>query len=112
MPRRSNPTPPPKGKRGKKQKLESPPPAATPPQPVIAQKPAAPNATPFTLAGAQEFCPVYANLAYAFLAMLPHLANPKVGPQWIDGNDWRARTKTALIESESAPAAADAKQLA
>jgi hypothetical protein len=48
----ANPTPPPKGKRGRKQKLESPPPAATPPQPVIAQKPAAPNATPFTLASA------------------------------------------------------------
>ena len=48
----ANPTPPPKGRRwGKKQKLESPPPAMTP-QPVIAQKPSAPNATPFTLASA------------------------------------------------------------
>jgi hypothetical protein len=47
------PTPPPKGRRwGKKQKLESPPPASTPPQPVIAQKPIAPAATPFTLASA------------------------------------------------------------
>jgi hypothetical protein len=44
-------TPTPKGRRwGKKQKLESPPPAATPPQPVIAQKPGVPSATPFTLA--------------------------------------------------------------
>jgi len=49
----ANPTPPPKGKRGRKQKLESPPPAvATPSQPVIAQKPVAPSATPFTLASA------------------------------------------------------------
>ena len=48
----ANPTPPPKGKRGKKQKLESPPPASIPPQPVVAQKPAAPGATPFTLASA------------------------------------------------------------
>jgi hypothetical protein len=49
----ANPTPPPKGRRwGKKQKLESPPPASTPPQPVIAQKPAAPTSTPFTLASA------------------------------------------------------------
>jgi hypothetical protein len=48
----ANPTPPPKGKRGKKQKLESPPPASTPAQPVIAQKPIAPSATPFTLASA------------------------------------------------------------
>jgi hypothetical protein len=49
----ANSTPPPKGRKGgKKQKLESPPPAATPAQPVIAQKPIAPNATPFTLASA------------------------------------------------------------
>jgi len=48
----ANPTPPPKGRRGKKQKLESPAPASTPPQPVIAQKPTAPSATPFTLASA------------------------------------------------------------
>ena len=47
------PTPPPKGRRwGKKQKLESPPPASTPPQPIVAQKPIAPGATPFTLASA------------------------------------------------------------
>jgi len=49
----ANPTPPPKGRRwGKKQKLESPPPASSPPQPVIAQKPIAPGATPFTVASA------------------------------------------------------------
>ena len=49
----ANPTPPPKGRRwGKKQKLESPPPAMTPAQPVIAQKPIAPSATPFTVASA------------------------------------------------------------
>jgi hypothetical protein len=49
----ANPTPPPKGRRsGKKQKLESPPPAMSPAQPVIAQKPSAPSATPFTLASA------------------------------------------------------------
>ena len=46
------PTPPPKGRRwGKKQKLESPPPAMTP-APVIAQKPSAPSATPFNVASA------------------------------------------------------------
>jgi hypothetical protein len=49
----AKPTPPPKGRRwGKKQKLESPPPAATPAQPVVAQKPVAPTSTPFTLASA------------------------------------------------------------
>ena len=48
----ANPTPPPKGRKwGKKQKLESPPPAMTP-APVIAQKPSAPSATPFTVASA------------------------------------------------------------
>jgi hypothetical protein len=48
----ANPTPVPKGKRwGKKQKGESPAPAATP-APVIAQKPIAPSATPFTVASA------------------------------------------------------------
>jgi hypothetical protein len=49
----ANPTPPPKGgKSSKKQKLESPSPASSPAQPVIAQKPGAPSATPFTLASA------------------------------------------------------------
>jgi hypothetical protein len=49
----ATPTPPPKGRRwGKKQKFESPPPASTPPQPIVAQKPIAPGATPFTLASA------------------------------------------------------------
>ena len=49
----ANPTPLPKGRRwGKKPKLESPPPAMTPAQPVIAQKPIAPSATPFTVASA------------------------------------------------------------
>ena len=49
----TNPTPPPKGKRwGKKQKLESSPPASTPAQPVIAQKPGLPASTPFTLTSA------------------------------------------------------------
>lgn len=42
-----------------------------------------PPATPYTLANATEFCPVYSNLGMAFLAMLPCLADPKVGPQWI-----------------------------
>jgi hypothetical protein len=47
----ANPIPPPKARRwGKKQKLESPPPASSPAQPVVAQKPVAPSATPFTVA--------------------------------------------------------------
>jgi hypothetical protein len=46
-------TPLPKGKKGKKQKLESPPPAATPAQPLVAQKPSAPSPTPITVASAR-----------------------------------------------------------
>src|SRR5260370_39539532 len=46
-------TPLPKGKKGKKQKLESPPQAATPAQPLVAQKPSAPSPTPITVASAR-----------------------------------------------------------
>src|SRR6266536_6317428 len=45
-------TPVPKGKKGKKQKLESPAPAATPAQAVVAQKKPAPAGTPITVASA------------------------------------------------------------
>src|ERR1051326_4011375 len=47
------PTPLPRGKRGKKQKLEPPPPASTPAQPVIAEKAAAPSPTPLTVVSAR-----------------------------------------------------------
>jgi len=47
-------TPAPKGKKlSKKQKLESPPPASTPAQPVVAQKPSAPTPTPIAIASAR-----------------------------------------------------------
>jgi hypothetical protein len=49
----AKPTPLPRGKRGKKQQLASPPPASTPAQPVIAQKPGAPSPTPFSVASAR-----------------------------------------------------------
>jgi hypothetical protein len=49
----AKPTPLPRGKKGKKQKLESPPPASTPAQPVLAQKPGAPSPTPFAVASAR-----------------------------------------------------------
>jgi hypothetical protein len=45
-------TPAPKGKKGKKQKLESPAPAATPAQAVVAQNKPAPAGTPITVASA------------------------------------------------------------
>ena len=47
-------TPVPKGKKSsKKQKLESPPPASTPAQPVVAQKPSASSPTPIAIASAR-----------------------------------------------------------
>jgi hypothetical protein len=49
----AKPTPLPRGKRGKKQPPASPPPASTPAQPLIAQKPGAPSPTPFALASAR-----------------------------------------------------------
>ena len=50
----ARPTPLPRGKKGKKQQVTSPPPAAsTPAQPVIAQKPGAPSPTPFSVASAR-----------------------------------------------------------
>jgi hypothetical protein len=49
----TKPTPLPRGRKGKKQQVQSPPPASTPAQPVIAQKPGAPSPTPFALASAR-----------------------------------------------------------
>ena len=71
-----------------------------------------PAATPYTLAGAQEFCPVYANLAYAFFAMVPHLLNPKAGLQWIEGENWRARRKSVVKEAASVSAPLPVSDLA
>src|SRR5215475_14215725 len=48
----TKPTPLPKGKKGKKQKTESPAPASTPAQPVVAQTKPGPAATPITVASA------------------------------------------------------------
>jgi fatty acid desaturase len=46
-----------------------------------------PEATPYALAGAREYCPVYPNIAMAVLDMLTCLRDPKVGPQWIECDD-------------------------
>jgi fatty acid desaturase len=43
-----------------------------------------PHATPFTLSGAGEHCPVFPSVVSATLDMLRCLADPKVGPQWLD----------------------------
>jgi fatty acid desaturase len=42
-----------------------------------------PNATPYTLAGASEPCPVYPSIVSASLDMLRCLRDPKIGPQWV-----------------------------
>ncbi|MCA9072841.1 MAG: fatty acid desaturase, partial [Planctomycetaceae bacterium] len=43
-----------------------------------------PPATPYTLATAREFCPVFSSIFSAGIDMLFCLGNPKVGPQWGD----------------------------
>jgi hypothetical protein len=74
----ANPTPLPKGRKwGKKQKLESPPPAMTP-APVIAQKPSAPSATPFTVASAATPPPNIAVATPAPAANTSHAQAPAV----------------------------------
>lgn len=41
-----------------------------------------PQATPYALAGAKEYCPVFPSLASATYHMIYCLLDPKVGPQW------------------------------
>ncbi len=41
-----------------------------------------PQATPYALAGAREYCPVFPSILSATLNMLHCLVDPKVGPQW------------------------------
>jgi fatty acid desaturase len=50
-----------------------------------------PNATPYTLAGASEACPVYPSIISASLDMLKCLGDPQIGPQWVE----RKRESTA-----------------
>ena len=72
----AKPTPVPKGKKGKKQKAESPVPASTPAQPVIVQNKPAPSGTPITVASALA-PPKDLNLPYATPA--PVSKAPNVG---------------------------------
>jgi len=48
-----------------------------------------PHATPCALASAREYCPVFPNIIRATVDMLCCLANPKVGPQWIEHKEER-----------------------
>jgi fatty acid desaturase len=45
-----------------------------------------PPATPYTLLMSNEPCPVFSNIFSALWNMLPCLANPKTGPQWLGVN--------------------------
>ena len=68
----AKPTPMPKGKKSKKQKLESPPPVSSPAQPVVAQKPSAPTTTPIAVASA----PTPPNIAAVTAAQTPKASGP------------------------------------
>jgi fatty acid desaturase len=63
-----------------------------------------PNATPYTLAGASEHCPVYPSIISASLDMLSCLRDPKVGPQW---NERSSHLEVEL--SSTAPATESAQ---
>jgi hypothetical protein len=95
------PTPPPKGRRGsKKQKLESPPPASTPPQPIVAQKPIAPGATPFTLASAAT----PPNVPAATPAPAPNTANANAqGPAVARAASVPTATPVPVLPAQPAP---------
>src|SRR4029453_19330796 len=95
------PTPPPKGRRGsKKQKLESPPPPSTPPQPIVAQKPIAPGATPFTLASAAT----PPNVPAATPAPAPNTANANAqGPPVARAASVPTATPVPVLPAQPAP---------
>lgn len=61
-----------------------------------------PTATPYTLARADEFCPVYPNLASTTLAMIPCLADPKIGPQWFEQEVEEDPGEPALVSAVDA----------
>jgi fatty acid desaturase len=54
-----------------------------------------PKATPLTLAGAEEPCPVFPSIMSATVDMLRCLADPKVGPQWLEGREATDRRESA-----------------
>jgi len=74
----AKPTPLPKGKKGKKPKLESPAPASTPAQPVVAQNKPGPAATPITVASALA-PPANLNLAVATPAIASKAPDVRTG---------------------------------
>jgi fatty acid desaturase len=58
-----------------------------------------PQATPYALSGAREYCPVFPSIASATLDMLHCLIDPKVGPQWNvekNGPDFKLGASSAV----------------
>ena len=51
-----------------------------------------PHATPYTLSGASEQCPVFPSVVSATIDMLRCLTDPKVGPQWLTQSEPVSRT--------------------
>jgi len=100
-------TPLPKGKKGKKQKLESPPPASTPAAPVVAQKRGAPSPTPIAVASARTPPPLVPNVAAVTPAPPPKasVAAPVAGGQPIaQASPIPTATPVPVLPAQPAPA--------
>jgi hypothetical protein len=105
-----NATPVPKGKKGKKQKLESPAPAATSAPAMVAQNKSAPTGTPITVASALT-PPTGLNLAVATPA--PPSKAPTAGTGMVaQSSPVAAATQVPVLPAQPAPADASNVALA
>lgn len=57
-----------------------------------------PPATPYTISTSREPCPVFSNVLSALFDMLPCLANPKVGPQWVSADSIEVRVSPDEVD--------------
>jgi hypothetical protein len=58
-----------------------------------------PQATPYALSGAREYCPVFPSIVSASIDMLHCLIDPQVGPQWKvdkDGDGFKVGASSAV----------------
>jgi fatty acid desaturase len=62
-----------------------------------------PHATPYTLAGAREHCPVFPSVLCVTLDMLRCLTDPKVGPQWLEHVANGAKSQRGTIREMTQP---------
>jgi hypothetical protein len=100
-------TPLPKGKKGRKQKLESPPPTSTPAAPVVAQTRGAPSPTPITVASARTPPPLVPNVAAVTPAPPPKasVAAPVAGGQPVaQASPIPTATQVPVLPAQPAPA--------